>query len=137
MIRSLAQRGPIGPLWCRSRARVTYARPRNKGTTAAAVALAGLKMSKKSNTKSTSHGGARTRPKIIDQIHDQWCRDNGYKSSSKLTQEARPQAKGSSFKPKSTSSRIREPGYKRTSWSRAQATRIKVFFLCLIWNDIW
>jgi hypothetical protein len=33
-----------------------------------------------------------------------------YKPSSNRTQEARPQAKGSSFKPKSTSSRIREPG---------------------------
>ena len=24
------------------------------------------------------HGGARKRPEIIDEIHDQWCRDNGY-----------------------------------------------------------
>ena len=59
-----------------------------------------------------------------------------YKPSSNREQEARPQAKGSSFR-KSPSSRIREPGYKRTSWSRAQATRTKVFFLCLMWNDIW
>ena len=38
-----------------------------------------------------------------------------YKPSSKEMQEPRPQAKGSSFKPESTSSRIREPGYKRTT----------------------
>ena len=60
-----------------------------------------------------------------------------YKPSSNRTQESNPQAKGSSRVPESTSSRIREPGYKRTSWSRAQATRTKVFFLCLMWKDIW
>ena len=49
----------------------------------------------------------------------------------KRSQDFKPQAKGSSFKPESTSSRIREPGYKRTSWSRAQATRINVFFIML------
>ena len=32
-----------------------------------------------------------------------------HKPSSRVTEEARPQAKGSSFKPKSTSSRIRDP----------------------------
>jgi len=32
-----------------------------------------------------------------------------YKPSSKATEGARPQAKGSSFSPKSTSSRIRDP----------------------------
>ena len=47
--------------------------------------------------------------KLIKKFHDAWCLANGYKSSSKVTQEARPQAKGSSFKPKSASSRIREP----------------------------
>ena len=26
----------------------------------------------------TKHGGARARPDIIDKIHAQWCRDNGY-----------------------------------------------------------
>ena len=86
MIRSPATPGPTGPPWYRNRARVTCARRLSKATTAAAAARAGLKMSMKSNIKSTSHGGARTRPKIIDQIHDQWCRDNGYKSTS-------PQAK--------------------------------------------
>ena len=32
-----------------------------------------------------------------------------YKPSSRVTEEVSPQAKGSSFSPKSTSSRIREP----------------------------
>jgi len=58
------------------------------------------KMSKKSNIKSTK----------IKKFHDEWCRANGYKPSSTVTQGPKPQAKGSSFKPKSTSSRIREPG---------------------------
>jgi len=58
--------------------RVTYARPQNRATTAAAVAHAGIKMLKKFTTGFTSHGGARVRPDIIDEIHDQWCRDNGY-----------------------------------------------------------
>ena len=140
MTRSPATPGPTGPLWCRSRAQVTYARPRNRATNAAAVARAGLKMFMKSNTKYTNHGGARTRPKIIDQIHDQWCLANGYKPSSTETQGPKPQAKGGPARliPKSTSSRIREPGYKRKPPSfRVQATSIKVFFLCLIWNDIW
>ena len=78
IIRSPATPGPTGPPWYRNRARVTYARRLSKATTAAAVARAGIKMSKKFNIKYTSHGGARSRPKIIDKIHDQWCRDNGY-----------------------------------------------------------
>ena len=42
------------------------------------------------------------------------------KPSSKAKQSSSPQAKGSSWRPKSTSSRILEPGYKRTSsgWAR-------------------
>ena len=48
-------------------------------------------------------------PTRIKKFHDEWCLANGYKLSSNRTQESRPQAKGSSFKPKSTSSRIREP----------------------------
>jgi len=56
-----------------------------------------------------------------------------YKLSNQPTQAASPQAKGSSFKPEATSSRIREPGYKRTSLgSGAQATRINVFKLCFM-----
>ena len=47
-----------------------------------------------------------------------------YKLSSFKLQASKPSAKGSSLKPESTSSRIRAPGYKRTSLPRAQATRI-------------
>ena len=43
------------------------------------------------------------------------AREKAHKLSSNREQEESPQAKGSSFKPESTSSRIREPGYKRTS----------------------
>jgi len=53
MTRSPATPGPTGPLWCRSRAQVTYARPPIRATTAAAAAHAGQKMSEKSNTRST------------------------------------------------------------------------------------
>jgi hypothetical protein len=54
-----------------------------------------------------------------------------YKLSSFETQASKPQAKGSSFKPESTSARIPEPGYKRTfPLSGEQATRINVFKLC-------
>ena len=61
-----------------------YVRPRNRATTAAAAVRVGPKMAKKFRTGyirmilNKKHGGARSRPKIIDQIHDQWCRDNGY-----------------------------------------------------------
>ena len=99
MTRSPAMPGPTGPPWFRSRARVTYARRRSRATTAAAVELAGQKMSEKFNTRFT-------KLKLIHKYHDQWCRDNGYpvyKPSSKATQEAKPQAKGSSLKPESTS----------------------------------
>ena len=44
-------------------------------------------MSKKFNTKNTKHGGLRIRPAIIDQIHEQWCLDNGYTSNEQLHQE--------------------------------------------------
>ena len=47
--------------------------------------------------------------KLIKKFHDAWCLANGYKSSSNRAQGPSPQAKGSSFKPKSASSRIREP----------------------------
>ena len=56
-------------------------------------------------------------------------RVQAYKLSNQPTQAASPQAKGSSFKPEVTSSRILEPGYKRTSsGSGAQATRTNEFF---------
>jgi len=76
------------------------ARLRIKGTFAEAAAHAGAKMSKKYNIESIK----------IKKFHDEWCLANGYKLSSRRAQGPSPQAKGSSFKPKSTSSRIREPG---------------------------
>ena len=52
-----------------------------------------------------------------------------YKLSNQPTQASRPQAMGSSFMPEVTSSRILEPGYKRTSLgSGEQATRTNEFF---------
>ena len=74
----LVRRGRTGPQSYRSPELVTCARPLSRATTAAAAEHAGIKMSKKFNTESTSHGGARARPDIIDELHDQWCRDNGY-----------------------------------------------------------
>ena len=44
-------------------------------------------MSKKSNTGNTKHGGLRIRPAIINEIHEQWCKDNGYTSNERLHQE--------------------------------------------------
>ena len=130
MIRSPAGPGTIGPLWCLHLVAAIYARPRNKGTNAAAAARAGLEMSMKFNTRFTNVWAELQDPEAL-------VRAPAYKPSSTETQDFKPQAKGSSFNPKSTSSRIREPGYKRTSWSRAQATRTKVFFLWVIWKDIW
>ena len=60
------------------------------------------------------------RPRVITSV---------YKLSNQPTQSSSPQAKGSSFKPEATSSRILEPGYKRTSLgSGEQATRTNEFF---------
>ena len=69
----------------------------------------------KAQASSSKHGGKRTRPAIIDKIHDQWCVDNGYKLQAPSSEKNNPQAsspkrKGSSFKPESTSSRIADPG---------------------------
>ena len=129
MIPSPATPGTIGQLLSLHLVAAIYARRLNKTTPAAVAAHAGAKMLKKFTIKSTE----------IKKFHDEWCRANGYKPSSTVTQGPKPQAKGGPARliPKSTSSRIREPGYKRTSWSRAQATRTKVFFLCLMWKDIW
>ena len=127
-IRSPATPGLIGPLWSLHLVAAIYARPRIKATFAAAAAHAGAKMSKKYNIESTK----------IKKFHDKWCLAPAYKPSSNRTQESNPQAKGSSRVPESTSSRIREPGKRRKApSSRAQATRTKVFFLCLMWKDIW
>ena len=88
----------------------------------------------------------------IDYHHNQWCRDNGYetigykpgpgrpkkkdhKPTSTDSQASKPSAKGgpAPLILKFTSSKILEPGNKRTSsGSRDEATRIKVFFLCFI-----
>ena len=41
----------------------------------------------------TKHGGPRIRPKIIDQLHDEWCKENGYKRSSvQASEQASEQA---------------------------------------------
>ena len=92
--------GTIGALWCLHLVAAIYARLRIKGTFAAAAARAGIKMSKKYNIESTE----------IKKFHDAWCLANGYKLSSRREQAAKPSRKGSSFKPESTSSRIRDPG---------------------------
>ena len=107
-IRSPAQPGTIGALWCLHLVAAIYARPRNKGTNAAAAARAGLEMSMKFNTRFTNVWAKPQDPAALV-----WA--PAYKPSSNREQEARPQAKGSSFKPKSTSSKIFSPEYKRTS----------------------
>ena len=41
----------------------------------------------------TKHGGPRILPKIIDQLHDEWCKKNGYKRSSvQASEQASEQA---------------------------------------------
>ena len=141
MIRSPAGPGTIGQPWWRRRELVTCARRLNRATTAAAVAHAGQKMFMKFNIKYIKNESRKkTRNKKIQTRKREGDRANTsvYKPSSSREQEESPQAKGSSFKPESTSSKIFFPGYKRTSpWFRVQATRIKVFFLCLIWKEIW
>ena len=43
---------------------------------------------------STKHGGPRIRPKIIDQLHDEWCKENGYKRSSVQASEQADKREG-------------------------------------------
>ena len=66
----------------------------------------------KHQASSAKHGGTRTRPAIIDEIHDQWCVNNGYdpKASSFKRQASSPKHKASSFKPQASSSRTADPG---------------------------
>ena len=74
---------------------------------------------KKLKASSFKHGGKRKRPTVIDQIHGEWARDNGYKASSSKPQASSPKHKASSSegssedlrssKPQATSSMIREP----------------------------
>ena len=132
MTRSPATPGRSGPPWCRRRELVTCARPRIKGTNAAAVERVGAKMSKKFNIRFTKNEARKkTKSKKVQTHKREGDRANTsvYKPSSSREQESNPQAKGSSLSPESTSSKIFFPGYKRTSpWFRAQATRTKVFF---------
>ena len=58
---------------------------------------------------SFKHGGRRKRPTVINQIHDAWARDHGYKASSAKQEAPSPTHKASSSKPQATSSMIREP----------------------------
>ena len=46
-----------------------------------------------SHTPNTNagHGGHRIRPSVIDEIHDQWCRENGY-SGTPQASSTKPQA---------------------------------------------
>ena len=88
------------------------ARPLSRATAAVTAARAGLEMSMKSNIKYTKNEARKkARSKKVQTRKREGDRANTsvYKLSSKVTQEARPQAKGSSFSPKSTSSRIRDP----------------------------
>ena len=65
----------------------------------------------KHQASSYKHGGTRTRPAIIDKIHDQWCVNNGYdpKASSIKPEASSPKHKASSFKPEAASSRTTDP----------------------------
>ena len=66
----------------------------------------------KAQASSSKHGGKRTRPAIIDKIHDQWFVNNVYepKASSLKRQASSPKHKASSSKPQASSSRIADPG---------------------------
>ena len=68
-------------------------------------------MSKKFNTKNTKHGGLRIRPAIIDQIHEQWCLDNGYTSNEHLHQENTNRfVEGASNKQSTSKQRLKHRG---------------------------
>ena len=47
----------------------------------------------------TKHGGHRIRPKIIDQLHDEWCKKNGYKRSSVQASEQADKREGGPTSP--------------------------------------
>ena len=64
---------------------------------------------KKLKASSFKHGGRRKRPTVINEIHDEWAEDNGYKASSSKQQASSPKRQASSSKPEATSSMIREP----------------------------
>ena len=64
---------------------------------------------KKLKATSSKHGGRRKRPTIINEIHDAWARDHGYKASSSRQEAPSPKRQASSSKPEAASSKIREP----------------------------
>ena len=64
---------------------------------------------KKLKASSFKHGGKRKRPTVINQIHDAWATDNGYKASSSRQQASSPKHKASSLKPQASRSMIRDP----------------------------
>ena len=64
---------------------------------------------KKLQASSFKHGGRRERPTVINEIHDEWAQDNGYKASSSKPQASSPKQEASSSKPEAASSMIREP----------------------------
>ena len=64
---------------------------------------------KKLQASSFKHGGRRKRPTIINEIHDAWAQDHGYKVSSSKQQASSPKQEASSVKPQAASSKIREP----------------------------
>ena len=67
------------------------------------------------------HGGARTRPSVIDEIHDQWCRDNGY--------SGKPQA--SSTKPQAPATpELDRSSYPRYNRSQGQASDGPAIDIC-------
>ena len=57
---------------------------------------------KKLKASSFKHGGRRKRPTVINEIHDAWATDNGYKASS--PKQRKPQA--ASSKPQATSFKL-------------------------------
>ena len=59
--------------------------------------------------KASSRKPYRSRPTVINRIHDSWATDHGYKASSAKQEASSPTHKASSSKPKATSSMIREP----------------------------
>ena len=110
-----------------------HARPLNRATVAAAADSAGTGPHQMCVTVNIND---MVSPKILRSA--QGAKAQAYKRSSSRRQADQPRAKGSSCKPEFTSSRIRAPGYKRTSpRSRVQATRIKVFSVCFTWKLIW
>jgi hypothetical protein len=68
-----------------------------------------------SHTRNTKHGGRRARPKIIDEIHEQWARDNGYRDKDQAS-SSKPEdlhaentnrfVKAASFKPEGPSAKL-------------------------------